>query len=137
MFDKDPNEYLFENLQKMHKTQQELLEMARVGFTDDDYEVYVNTDDPGKIPHFHYRKKNDWNKFHTCIKIEKPEYFIHGNKDGILNNKQKKALINFLKSKPNNKRYNTNWEVLVDLWNFNNSDVEVDEDLEMPDYKNL
>ena len=51
MFDKDPNEYLFENLQKMHETQQELLEMARVGFTDDDYEVYVNTDDPGKIPH--------------------------------------------------------------------------------------
>ena len=32
------------------------LEIARIGFTDDEYEIYVVTDDNGKIPHFHYLK---------------------------------------------------------------------------------
>lgn len=57
------------------KPNQGVLGMARVGFTPDRYEVYVNTNDGGKIPHFHYRDANDWNRFHTCIKIDKPEYF--------------------------------------------------------------
>ena len=30
--------------------------MARIGFTDGGFEIYVNTDDGGNIPHFHYRK---------------------------------------------------------------------------------
>lgn len=36
----------------------ELYEMARVGYMGD-YEVYVNTDDPGIIPHFHNNSNVD------------------------------------------------------------------------------
>ena len=135
MFDKDPNSYLFKNLQKMHEVKQDLLEMARVGYTNDNYEIYVNTNDSGKIPHFHYRDKDNWNNFHTCIQLKDAKYFLHGNKQNVLNSKQKKELILFL-NKPYNK-YMNNWQAILELWNKNNSDVEVDEDLEMPDYKNL
>ena len=29
------------------------LEMARVGITEDNLDIIIRTDDPGKIPHFH------------------------------------------------------------------------------------
>ena len=118
---------LIENLQRYaDASMKDFTEMARVGITDDNYEIYVNTNDSGKIPHFHYRKANDWAAFHTCIKIE-----------DILNSKQKKELVEFLKDKPKSKRYETNWDLLVEMWNLNNSDVEIDEGVEMPDYRNL
>ena len=66
-----------------------LTEMARIGFTDDMYEIYINTDDPGNIPHFHYRKANKWSEFHTCIKIASAEYFHHTGKEDVLNSKQR------------------------------------------------
>lgn len=55
---------LFENLQMFNDgTMKDYTEMARVGITDDDYEIYINTNDGGKIPHFHYRKANDGRLF--------------------------------------------------------------------------
>ena len=45
--------YLYKN------PNQEVLGMARVGFTPDSYEAYVSTNDGGRIPHFHYRDAND------------------------------------------------------------------------------
>lgn len=117
--------------------QEPLLEMARIGFTNDSYEVYVNTDDPGDIPHFHYRKKGTW-EGHTYIRLDKPEYFQHGDKQATLNSKQKKELVNFLKSKPlKAKRFDTNWEYLINEWNANNSNIEIAEDTKMPDYNKL
>lgn len=129
---------LFEMLQ-IYKdgTKKNYTEMARVGITEDNYEIYINTNDAGKIPHFHYRKENDWKAFHTCIQIEKAEYFHHGTKQDVLNSKQKKELVKFLNTKPKSKRYANNWELLVEMWNLNNSDVELNEDIEMPDYRNL
>lgn len=121
-----------------------LEEMAyRVGTTTDIYMIYVNSDDGGKIPHFHYvdaismgkdRKKG----FHTCIKITEASYFKHGNHTDELNSSQKKALHQFL-SKPfkQSNFHITNWEFIVAAWNDNNSDVLVDESLAMPDYRNL
>lgn len=118
-------------------TMKDYTEMARIGITSNDYEIYINVDDTGIKPHFHYRKVNDWHAFHTCIMIEKPDYFHHGNKQDILNSKQKKELIEFLNSKSKNKRYESNWEYLVSMWNDNNSDVIIDESMEIPDYKQL
>lgn len=116
-----------------------LLEMARVGFIDDKYEVYIHTDDPGNIPHFHiWDAETRGQKFHTCIRIESPEYFHHTGKEDYLNSSMRKELIKFLKSKPTKlKRYNTNWEVVVDMWNANNSKANVPDDLPMPDYTKL
>ena len=42
---------LFNNLCQLSK----LEEMATIGRTSDNYEIVVFTNDPGKIPHFHYR----------------------------------------------------------------------------------
>lgn len=115
--------------------------MARVGFTSDSYEVYVNTDDGGKIPHFHYRLKNDWNKFHICIKIESPEYFLHTGKESLLNSKQIRSLIRFLKSSVSlsqySEKFSNNFELIIFLWNINNSDVIVDPETKIPDYYQL
>lgn len=114
-----------------------LNEMARVGFIDE-YEIYIHTDDPGNIPHFHiWDKETKGNKFHSCIRIDQAIYFHHTGKEDKLNSKDRKNLVNFLQSSPKNKRYNTNWELLIDMWNLNNSNIEIPEDQEMPDYRNI
>lgn len=125
------------NYEKLRESM--LLEMARVGFIDDEYEVYIHTDDPGNVPHFHiWDAETRGQKFHTCIRIESPEYFHHTGKEDYLNSSMRKELIKFLKSKPTKlKRYNTNWEVVVDMWNANNSKANVPDDLPMPDYTKL
>lgn len=112
-----------------------LLEMARAGFFSD-FEVWIRTDDPGNIPHFHVWDKNSkGGLFHTCVKIEKPEYFHHTGKEDIFNSKQKKELIEFLKAKPSKSRWHpTNWDFILTLWNSNNSKAEVSEYQEIPDY---
>lgn len=115
--------------------------MARIGFTSDRYEVYVNTNDSGKIPHFHYRDANDWNKFHTCIRIDCPEYFHHEGKSDVLNSKQKRALQRFMKSKVSLNRYkdkfSNNWELICFMWDINNSDIQIDESIQQPNYVEL
>ena len=114
-----------------------LLEMARLGYFDD-YEIFVFTNDSGKIPHFHIRDSNTMGqKFHTCIRIDKAEYFHHTGKEDILNKKERKELVNFLNSKYRNRDNETNWSHLVDLWNDNNSDIELDDNTNMPDYINI
>ena len=119
------------------KETEDLFEMARVGYTNDSYEIYVNTNDSGNIPHFHYRKSGNWDD-HTCICLESAQYFHHGNKQAVLNKSQRKELVDFLKAKPTKAPlYDTNWRYLVDAWNMNNSKVNVDSNLEMPDYMKL
>lgn len=115
--------------------------MARIGFTSDRYEIYVNTNDGGKIPHFHYRDANDWNKFHTCIRIDRPEYFHHDGKSDVLNSKQKRALQKFMKSKVSLNRYkdkfSNNWELICLMWDINNSDIQIDDIIQQPNYIKL
>lgn len=123
-----------DNTFSKQKPKVELYEMARVGIMNE-YEIFVNTDDSGRIPHFHiwdYSTKG--NKFHTCIKITKPEYFHHTGKEGILNTKMKKELVKFMQAAPKNKNFNTNWELIIAMWNLNNSIEEIDEQQPMPNY---
>lgn len=111
-------------------------EMARVGFIND-YEIYVMTNDPGKIPHFHIRdKETQGNKFHTCVRIETSEYFHYPGKMDILNSKYRKELVQFLQSKHKSGKF-SNWEYLILLWNDNNSNIEVSTSQKMPDYIKL
>lgn len=120
---------------------QDIEAMARVGFTSDKYEVYVNTNDGGKIPHFHYRDANDWNRFHTCIRIDRLEYFHHEGETDVLNSKQKRALQRFMKSKVSLNRYKdkfrNNWELICFMWDINNSDVQIDDSIQQPNYVEL
>lgn len=124
------------NYEKLRESM--LLEMARVGFIDDEYEVYIHTDDPGNIPHFHiWGAETRGQKFHTCIRIESPEYFHHTGKEDYLNSSMRKELVKFLSSKSRNKRFSTNWEYLISMWNNNNRLINVPEDVTMSDYTKL
>ncbi len=115
------------------------LEMARVGILECNLDIFIRTDDPGKLPHFHIVDRNNLDKRDNegCIRIDKAEYFSHGNKTMTLNSKQRKELIKFLNEKPKNGLTDTNWRYIVALWNDNNSDVILPIDLEMPDYTQL
>ena len=115
--------------------EQMLMEMAQVGTTIDSYNVYVYSIDNGVKPHFHYASKDK--NFHTCIEIQEARYFLHGNKRDILNNKQLKNLIDFLEGPSKLKRYDTNWELIKDLWNLGDRQQYVSDDQQMPDYENL
>ena len=122
---------------RRNDNQEIFLEMARVGFFNE-LEVYVRTDDPGNIPHFHiWDKTTKGDVFHTCIRIDKAEYFHHTGKEDLLNSREKRDLVKFLQSKSKNKRFETNWEYLVSMWNDNNSNILIDEDSRMPDYTEL
>ncbi len=119
---------------------QNIYGMARAGYIDN-LEIYVNTNDGGNIPHFHIRNTKEWNKFHTCIKIETAEYFHHTGKEDILNSKQRKELANFMKSNVQIDRYRNNftnnYELICFLWDINNSTAMIDDNTVMPDYTKL
>lgn len=111
-------------------------EMARIGYLGS-YEIYVRTDDPGKIPHMHiWDRGTKGQKFHTCIRLDKAEYFHHTGKEDELNSAERKKLVEFLKSK-HPKFKMTNWKYLLIQWNENNSDIYIDEKSKMPDYRKL
>ena len=124
-------------LNEKEKLQEQLLcEMARV-CDFNNLELFVNSKE-GFIPHFHlWDLSTMGNEFHTCIRLDKAEYFHHTGKEDKLNSKLRKDLCKILKSKPKLKRYNTYWELVVDLWNLSNPDKEVDSELKMPDYTKL
>lgn len=112
-------------------------EMAKVGIFNN-IEIFVRTNDPGKIPHFHFLDRNKKKDNEGCIRIDSPEYFDHEGKTCHLSSGQRKEMIEFLESDYKRKKFvGSNWEYLVMLWNDNNSDVEIDDDTEMPDYRKL
>ena len=52
----------------------------------------------GEIPHMHiWDDETDGKKIHTCVYLDKIEYFHHTGKEDILTPKQKKFLVDFLK----------------------------------------
>lgn len=113
-----------------------LLEMARVGDMDNKLAIYIRSNDPGNIPHFHIVDQVTLgDKFHTCIKIETAEYFHHTGKEDILNTKQKKSLMEFFSK--SDKWGDNYWDIVLQEWNRNNSKVEIDRKLKIPNYLEL
>ena len=113
-----------------------LWEMAQIGVVNG-YQIYVRTDDAGKIPHFHIWDKNTMGDlFHTCVRIDCAKYFHHTGKEGKLNSKMRKSLVNFLQSKDEFDDC-TIWVTLLKEWNRNNSNVRIPLDTKMPNYLEL
>lgn len=113
-----------------------LLEMAQIGNINKTLVIYVRSNDPGNIPHFHIVDKTTLgNKFHTCIKIETSEYFHHTGKEDVLNSKERKQLLDFLNY--SNELGVSNWRYLLLSWNTNNSTKKVNMNIQMPDYTNI
>lgn len=114
----------------------ELYEMASVGFLTPKLEIYVNTNDGGDIPHFHiWDTSTRGNEFHTCVQIKDNKYFHHTGKEDVINSKMRKRLIKFLQS--NDEYGELNWKVLIKEWNRNNSNMKIDINTEMPDYSEI
>lgn len=122
------------------KEEQSLKEMAKIGSIDKQvgktvgYEIWIYTNDPGNKPHFHII--NEEKNFSCCVRIDVAEYFIHLGKEDTLNSALKKSLVYFLKSK-HRKLPITNWEYLCACWEDNNSNMPLDDDLQMPNYLEL
>ena len=122
----------------------DLTEMARIGWVPvsrpKSVEVYIHTDDSGKIPHFHIRKYSKEGKFdrESCIRIDSPEYFFHGQYRDRISTALAKQLDKKLRTVDENSvKGSTYWEKVVDAWNDNNSDVKVPKDAKQPDYTQL
>lgn len=130
---------------KVNKIKEPLMEMARIGFipvgTTKTVEVYVHTDDPGNVPHFHVRKYGSNNQFEweTCIRYDSPTYFSHGHYGGkIPDRKIIKQLDSMLRMvDPDSRNNETFWHECVDEWNKNNSNIKLDKNIEQPDYTKL
>ena len=102
------------------------------------FKVFVCSDE-GEIPHMHiWDDETDGKNTHTCVCLDKIEYFHHTGKEDVLTPNQKKYLVDFLKEECKNKRYRTNWEYALSMWNDNNTDkIQVDETSEVLDYTKL
>ena len=96
---------------------------ARVGYFGARYEVYVVTDDSGKIPHVHIRRTMEKEKVsEVCVRLDSPGYFHHGQSTAVLNAPESEAFTAFMNAKPEIGKYDTNYELAVDMWNLNNAD---------------
>ena len=121
-----------------------LEEMARVGYMSPKFEVYVYTDDPGYIPHVHVRDTNTKGKeFETCVRLDMPNYFLHGKRQDKFNASQKCDFAMFMEAPCRNTKFANNYEFAVDMWNANNSQQNIilqyyrNGDPIMPDYRDL
>jgi hypothetical protein len=119
-------------------------EMARVGFLSGEVEVYVHTDDGGNIPHVHIRDTATRGlQFETCVSLIKSAYFLHGHYRDTMNNNMARDFAVFMESPSRNKKYKSNYEYAVDMWNDNNSNTcitpQYDENGNMiiPNYRKL
>lgn len=115
-----------------------LYEMAKIGRFKDLY-IYIWMNDGGNVPHFHISDSANYPQNSTIeisVKIQSAEYFPHGNKyEDQLNSKQKKELVKFFNSKT--ALGVSNWMILIDTWNRNNSSINLPISTPMPDYTKL
>lgn len=112
-----------------------LLEMAEVGRFDV-YKISIYGGE-GPVPHFHFWVDDP--NAGGCIRLDKPEYFKHGNHVEELNSKSRRRMISWLQSphKSLGKYGLTNWQVICIYWDDNNIDYPFNKDAEMPNYKLL
>lgn len=112
---------------------------ARIGYfgRKNEFEVYIRTDDPGYIPHFHVMDSATQGKnFDACIELSTNKYFSHGGHVDTLNSRQRKALAEFMES-PCDKYFENNYERTVYEWNSNNSNMNVEYTGEIPNYREI
>ncbi len=125
-----------------------LFEMALVGYFNalksncepesSRFKVFVNGG--GDVPHMHiWDDDTNGKQIHTCVCLTKIGYFHHNGKEDVLTPEQKVSLVAFLKDEcKKNKRYKTNWEYALSMWNANNTDKTlVDETSDVLDYTKL
>lgn len=119
---------------------EDILGMSRIGYLNKEgnpkqkskFELYIYTDDAGKIPHMHIHIDGEHD---ACIMFDKAEYFIYGKNNNTVDINTAKMIDKLLRQPFNSKI--TYWEYAIPMWNGNNSTMELPEDLEQPDYTKL
>jgi len=137
-------EIVTETIKRVLEEKEMLNEMARVGYMGkkNEFEIYVRTDDPCHIPHFHLRDSSTQGKiFETCIELKTNKYFHHGQYKDVLNSSQRKSLATFMEAE--NEYFPNNYMATIYAWNTNNSSEKVtpvkdDEgNVIIPNYRNI
>ena len=139
---------LFEDFVYEH----EMLECLNLGnftvkYKDGHEEIfYVDVRNPdNRSSHFHIYKQpgkfffKNFNKnyFHTCVSIEKPEYVNHGFKLGKFTEEEKYEFNKFMSTGNELIHDFTPWEFGKELWDFNSTNHETEDDTTIPDYTKL
>jgi len=109
-------------------------------------DLYVDTDDSGEIPHFHIRNfrfgTGNYYGFLTGIEFQKPAYFHQQRPTDVLDDEERQALSEFFSTVVEDRRRFreagiTVWDMACIMWNWNNPDNPLPDDLEIPDYTKL
>ena len=92
-----------------------------------EFNVQLGESEGENIPHFHLDNGEiGKKKKKTAIRLDMPFYFLHGDKTYILNSKEKKLFVLWIKSKPkkivkgneqDGELPQNNWENLRNMWN--------------------
>ena len=125
-------------------------EIARIGFfgENDEYEVYVKSDDEMSIPHFHVRNSETQDgHFETCVCIETNSYCLHDAYKDLLSSEQQGLLADYMTEFSPYNLYRwpikRNYERIAEAWNINNDGNQVilkyddGEDVIIPDYAHI
>lgn len=96
-------------------------ERARIGYIGDLFEVFVITDDQGKVPHVHLRRV-DSDENEISVRLDSKGYYFHGTATGrFRNNDEIRAYDMFMISGSHNAKYPTNYFLAIEMWNMNNA----------------
>ena len=125
-------------------------EIARIGFfgENDEYEVYIKTDDEMPIPHFHIRdSETQGERSETCVCIATNGYCLHDTFKDLLTPVQQALLADYMISfSPYNLYrfpFTRNYERVAEIWNMNNDWKQVilkyddGDDVIIPDYAHI
>ena len=98
-------------------------------------EIWVYQDEETK-PHFHVTSEQ--NGFYSAIRLDIPEYFVHGKYRGTLSFDEVRALNDFLSERYTSKYIKgTNWDFLADSWDIGSKKRYRCKAKTMPDYMKL
>ena len=121
-------------------------EMARIGFIGEqnEFEVYVRTDDLEHVPHIHIRDTATKGKvFETCVRLQANEYCHHAHYTDVMDSKLVDDFYEFMCANPQNPYFNSYYESAIAMWNMNNEWVKMEPHLDadgkviVPDYRKL
>lgn len=113
-----------------------LIEQAHIANMNEK-EIIVYTREGGNIPHVHILDPQD-ETFECCVRLDKAEYFHHGNKQDVLNAKDRKEFVECMNEVVKTRIGElTNWEMAVIIWNKGNPQAQIPNDAEIPDYLKL
>lgn len=106
--------------------------IARIGYfgKNDEYELYVETDDEETTPHFHIRDtETKGGKFETCVCLETNRYCLHGTYKDVLTPEHQAMLMDFMEGLSRHKQHTLllvcNYEWAANMWNLNNESTQV------------